>query len=87
VDFDTPIDRAGSSSFKWDLFGPDVLPLWVATPFPSLFQTPLDVLVERDPAPVQLGLVGVQLVWTVGVLAGCRLVQRRAERRLVVQGG
>lgn len=63
------------------------LPLWLATPFPSLFQTPLDVLVERDPTPVQLGLVGVQLVWTVAVLAGCRLVQRRAERRLVVQGG
>jgi ABC-2 type transport system permease protein len=63
------------------------LPLWYATPFPSLFQTPLDVLVERDPAPTQLGLVGLQVAWAVLILAACRLVQRRAERRLVVQGG
>lgn len=61
--------------------------LWAATPFPSLFQTPLDVLVERDPTPVQLGLVGLQLAWAVLILAACRLVQARAERRLVVQGG
>nr|WP_243421040.1 ABC-2 family transporter protein [Micromonospora globispora] len=61
--------------------------LWAATPFPSLFQTPLDVLVERDPAPVQLGLVGLQLTWAVLILTACRLVQGRAERRLVVQGG
>jgi cystathionine beta-lyase len=30
MDFDTPIDRAGTASFKWDLYGPDALPLWVA---------------------------------------------------------
>jgi cystathionine beta-lyase len=31
-DFDTPVDRRGTSSFKWDLKGreKDVLPLWVA---------------------------------------------------------
>ena len=29
-DFDTPIDRRGTASFKWELYGPDVLPLWVA---------------------------------------------------------
>ncbi|MEH0844066.1 ABC-2 family transporter protein [Micromonospora sp. CPCC 205711] len=61
--------------------------LWVGTPFPSLLQTPLDVLVERVPPATQLGLVVLQLVWTVAILALCRLVQRRAERRLVVQGG
>jgi ABC-2 type transport system permease protein len=61
--------------------------LWVATPFPGLMQTPLDVLVERDPAPVQAALVGLQVVWTVLLLAVCSAVQRRAERRLVVQGG
>ncbi|MEV4541136.1 ABC transporter permease [Micromonospora echinaurantiaca] len=61
--------------------------LWLGTPFPSLLQTPLDVLVERDPTGTQLALVAVQLGWTVLVLATCRLVQRRAERRLVVQGG
>jgi cysteine-S-conjugate beta-lyase len=30
VDFDTPIERRGSASFKWDLYPDDVLPLWVA---------------------------------------------------------
>ncbi len=30
MDFDTPIDRSATSSFKWDLYGPGVLPLWVA---------------------------------------------------------
>ncbi|MEV4491870.1 ABC-2 family transporter protein [Micromonospora coxensis] len=61
--------------------------LWFGTPFPSLMQTPLDVLVERDPTPTQVGLVALQAGWAVLLLAGCRWVQRRAERRLVVQGG
>ena len=30
MDFDRPVDRSASSSFKWDLYGPGVLPLWVA---------------------------------------------------------
>ncbi|MFI7605027.1 ABC transporter permease [Micromonospora sp. NPDC049366] len=61
--------------------------LWIVTPFPSLLQTPLDVLVERDPTPVQLGLVAVQVGWALLLLGACRWVQGRAERRLVVQGG
>jgi ABC-2 type transport system permease protein len=61
--------------------------LWLATPLPGLLQTPLDVLVERDPPGRQLGLVALQAVWAVAVLALAGLVQRRAERKLVVQGG
>jgi ABC-2 type transport system permease protein len=61
--------------------------LYVATPFPSVIQIPLDVIVERDPPGVQAGLVGVQAVWAGLVLAACHAVQRRAERRLVIQGG
>ncbi|WDZ84449.1 ABC-2 family transporter protein [Micromonospora cathayae] len=61
--------------------------LWILTPFPGLFQAPLDVLVEVDPPAVQFALVGGQACWVAVVLAGCRVVQRRAERRLVVQGG
>jgi ABC-2 type transport system permease protein len=61
--------------------------LWVATPFPSILQTPLDVAVERDRLPVQLGYVALQAGWVVVLLLVCRVVQRRAERRLVVQGG
>ncbi len=30
MDFDTPIDRTATASLKWDRYGPDVLPLWVA---------------------------------------------------------
>ena len=61
--------------------------LWVATPFPGLLQTPLDVLVERDPPGRQLALVAVQAIWTVLLLVLAGRVQRRAERKLVVQGG
>ncbi|MBF9127443.1 ABC-2 family transporter protein [Plantactinospora sp. S1510] len=70
-------------------FLPDwiLVPLWVATPFPSLLQTPLDVVIERDAWPVQSGMVALQLAWAGLILLGCRTVQRRAERRLVVQGG
>jgi len=63
------------------------VPLWLATPFPSLLQTPLDVVIERDDWPVRAGMVGVQLIWAGLILMTCRTVQRRAERRLVVQGG
>ena len=61
--------------------------LWIATPFPGLLQTPLDVLVERDSPGRQLGLVGLQAVWAVLLLVLAGRVQRRAERKLVVQGG
>jgi cystathionine beta-lyase len=30
MDFDTPIDRSATASFKWETYGPGVLPLWVA---------------------------------------------------------
>jgi ABC-2 type transport system permease protein len=63
------------------------IPLWVLTPFPGLMQTTLDVLVERDPPAVQAGLVALQAVWAVLLLLLAGHVQRRAERKLVVQGG
>jgi ABC-2 type transport system permease protein len=61
--------------------------LWLGTPFPSLLQAPLDVLVERDGPAVQAGLVAVQAAWAAGALGAAFAVQRAAERRLVVQGG
>jgi cystathionine beta-lyase len=30
VDFDRTIERRGTASYKWDRYGPDVLPFWVA---------------------------------------------------------
>jgi ABC-2 type transport system permease protein len=61
--------------------------LWIGTPFPGLLQTPVDVLVERDPAPMQAGLVGLQALWAAVLLGLAVVVQRRAEKRLVAQGG
>ncbi|GAA1627052.1 ABC transporter permease [Actinoplanes couchii] len=64
-----------------------VTALWLGTPLPSLLQTPLDVIAERDGPVTQIALVALQLLWAVTMLLLAGLVQRRAERRLVVQGG
>lgn len=61
--------------------------LWVATPFPALMQAPLDVLVERGGTGHGLVLIAAQVGWLCLVVGGCRVVQHRALRRLVVQGG
>jgi viologen exporter family transport system permease protein len=61
--------------------------IWVATPFPSMLQTPLDVAVERGSVATLLGLVGGQAAWAVVLAFACVVVQRRAEHKLVVQGG
>ncbi|MGH3566276.1 MAG: ABC transporter permease [Pseudonocardia sp.] len=54
------------------------------TPFPALFQVPIDVFIERgDP----LALLAHQLGWTVVLLVVGRVVLARGSRRLVVQGG
>lgn len=69
-------------------FFPDVLrPVLWATPFPWMFQAPIDVVLERGGADHQLLLVAGQVVAAAALLATCRLVQRRAVRRLVIQGG
>jgi ABC-2 type transport system permease protein len=80
------------------IFGGLYFPVWffphamaigliVATPFPSVIEIPLDILVERGSSMVQLGLLGVQAGWVVALLVLCRWVQRRGERKLVIQGG
>ena len=70
-------------------FFPDALAavLIVLTPFPSVIQIPLDVLVERGAAGQQLASLGVQAGWVVAILSLCRWVQARGERKLVIQGG
>jgi ABC-2 type transport system permease protein len=61
--------------------------VWVATPFPSLLQAPLDVLVERGGTGHGLLLMAAQVAWLAVTVGLGRVVQRRALRRLVVQGG
>jgi len=70
-------------------FFPDAVAtgLIVTTPFPSIIQLPLDVLVEHGPPADQLELLAVQAGWVVVILWLCRVVQHRGERKLVVQGG
>ena len=71
----------------WFLPHGAALALILGTPFPSLIQLPLDVLVERGSVTDQLAWIGVQAGWVVVMLAVCRWVQRQGERKLVVQGG
>jgi ABC-2 type transport system permease protein len=61
--------------------------LWFGTPFPGLYQIPLDVLVERPDPALQWGGVALQLGWMVVLVALTRRVQRSATNRLVIQGG
>lgn len=70
-------------------FLPDwlVVTLWVATPFPSVLQAPLDVLVEYGSNGYSLAVTAGQAGWVVVLLLACRYVQGRADRRLVIQGG
>lgn len=58
-----------------------------ATPFPWMFQAPLDVLVERGGPAHSAALVGGQLAAAAAVLGLAAAVQRAAVRTLVVQGG
>ncbi|NJC63313.1 hypothetical protein HC028_02120 [Planosporangium flavigriseum] len=61
--------------------------LYLATPLPYLIQVPADVLVERHPPATMAAMVAGQVAWAAVMLAAARLVQRRAERRVVIQGG
>jgi ABC-2 type transport system permease protein len=64
-----------------------VATLWLATPFPSLLQAPLDIAVEYGSTERAIGDVCVQLIWIVVIFTAAAAVQRRGERRLVAQGG
>jgi ABC-2 type transport system permease protein len=57
------------------------------TYFPSILQTPVDVLSGRAHGSGAAWLLLVQAAWLVGTLLLGRLVLSRATRRLVVQGG
>lgn len=63
------------------------LALWVATPFPTMLQGPLDIAVERGGLSHAFLVLLAQALWLIVMLVLCRQVERRALRRLVVQGG
>ncbi|MGQ0652358.1 MAG: MalY/PatB family protein, partial [Betaproteobacteria bacterium] len=53
-DFDAPVDRTGTWSTRWDRYGPDVIPLWVAD---SDFRCPSEVIAAIT-ARAQHGVLG-----------------------------
>lgn len=53
------------------------------TPFPALFQTPIDVFLEQASWPA----VAHQALWALLLFGAGRVVLARGARRLVVQGG
>ncbi|WP_420112025.1 ABC transporter permease [Pseudactinotalea sp.] len=58
-----------------------------ATPFPSILQTPIDVMMGHVTGAAAATAIGIQLAWATGLLVAGRLVWLLAVRRLVVQGG
>jgi ABC-2 type transport system permease protein len=69
-----------------------VFPAWLqtvafASPFPAMFQAPIDVMSGRVVGAAAWQVIARQASWMIGLLILTRLVLWRATRRLVVQGG
>lgn len=69
-----------------------IFPDWLqriahASPFPSMFQSPIDVLSGRVLGPEALPVIGVQLAWLAGLVLLTRVMLWAASAKLVVQGG
>jgi ABC-2 type transport system permease protein len=58
-----------------------------ATPFPSMMQSPIDLVTGQATGAGAAREVAAQLAWAVAMLLLGRVVLSRATRRLVVQGG
>lgn len=58
-----------------------------ATPFPSMFQVPVDMFVGRTTGVELLGALAMQCGWVLGLLALAWAVYGAGTRRLAVQGG
>ncbi len=77
-DFDAPIERRGTASFKWDLYGDGVLPLWVAD---MDFASPPQV-VEALEARAAHGVFGYSLATDSLIEAIVAYVERRYGWRI-----
>jgi len=58
-----------------------------ASPFPSMFQYPIDLISGRTTGVEALQVWAVQAVWIVVLVVGTRLLTRLGTARLVIQGG
>jgi ABC-2 type transport system permease protein len=75
---------AGMYGIPLTFLPPDVYRVVAVLPFASMGQAPLTVFLEK---PGLAGVMALQALWALALLAAGRLVLRAAERRLVVQGG
>ena len=69
-----------------------VFPGWLqtvafASPFPAMFQAPIDVTSGRVVGAAAWQVIASQVSWMIGLVVLTRVVLWRATRRLVVQGG
>jgi ABC-2 type transport system permease protein len=69
-----------------------IFPDWLrviayASPFPSMFQSPIDVLSGRVLHADALRVLAVQSAWLAALVLLTRVALWRATKRLVVQGG
>ena len=58
-----------------------------ATPFPSLIQTPIDILSGYAAGPAAVRAVAVQVGWVLALGVAGALATAAGRRRLEVQGG
>ncbi|MFB6190729.1 MAG: ABC transporter permease [Candidatus Nanohaloarchaea archaeon] len=67
---------------------PDYLkPVFNATPFPSMVDTPIQIFRMETTGPALLGAFGKQIFWIVVLLLLGQLVWIKAREKLTVQGG
>ena len=57
---------------------------WLS-PFPSMFQTPIDVLSGRSTGTEALAAIGMQVGWAAALFAVTRVVGARAVRRVAAE--
>ncbi len=68
------------------------MPSWLQalcnlTPFPSIINTPVEIYLGHVRGVEALALIGVQAVWTIGLIALGRLAAEAGRRKLTIQGG
>lgn len=69
-----------------------LFPSWLATvaaatPFPSILQSPIDVISGRVVGPDALRVIGIQLGWVAGATLLGQALTLAGRRKLEVQGG
>jgi viologen exporter family transport system permease protein len=69
------------------IFPPWLMTIANASPFPSMFQGPIDVMSGRALGADAIVIMLRQLAWLTALVVLARIACRRAARRLVVQGG